>query len=147
MTIRADHVAGAALIATGLLIFALSGDLPFGTLAFPGAGFLPKIIAAFIVAMGALLVAGAARSAPFRALGWDDLKHAAPVLAIAVAATALYTQLGFAVTLVLMIFALLVLVERKKLVAAGSYSVIIVALAYVLFTVLRAPIPAGPFGF
>ena len=30
MTLRADHVAGAAFVAFGILVFALSGDLPFG---------------------------------------------------------------------------------------------------------------------
>jgi hypothetical protein len=36
--VRTDHVAGAAAIILGLLVFALSGDLPFGSLSFPGAG-------------------------------------------------------------------------------------------------------------
>ncbi len=42
MTLRADHVAGAAFVVFGLLVIALSGDLPFGQLSMPGAGFLPQ---------------------------------------------------------------------------------------------------------
>ena len=38
MTLRADHIAGAFFIGFGVLIIALSGDLPFGNLSFPGAG-------------------------------------------------------------------------------------------------------------
>jgi hypothetical protein len=147
MTVRADHVAGAFLVAAGLLVFALSGDLPFGDLAFPGAGFLPKVVATLIVGMGALLALGAAQSESFRALNWDDLKHAAAVLALAAAATALYTYLGFVITLAAMMFALLAGVERKRLIPAALYSVSVVVLGYFLFTALRAPIPAGPFGF
>ena len=45
MTLRSDHVAGAALIGVGLLVIALSGDLPFGSLAMPGSGFVPNILA------------------------------------------------------------------------------------------------------
>jgi hypothetical protein len=41
MTLRADHVAGAAFVAFGILIIALSGDLPTGQLSMPGSGFLP----------------------------------------------------------------------------------------------------------
>ena len=44
MTLRTDHIAGLIFVAFGLLIFALSGDLPFGTLASPGAGMLPTAI-------------------------------------------------------------------------------------------------------
>ncbi len=36
MTLRADHVAGAVFIAFGIVVFALSGDLPFGTLVVAG---------------------------------------------------------------------------------------------------------------
>ncbi len=145
--IRSDHVAGAFLVAAGLLVFALSGDLPFGDLAFPGAGFLPKVIASFVIAMGVLLALGAAQSTPFRALGWDDLKHAAAVLTIAVAGTFLYTRLGFVVTLAAMMFVLLAGVEGKKIIPAALYSATVVTLGYFLFTALRAPIPKGPLGF
>ena len=41
MTLRADHVAGAIFVGFGLLVFALSGDLPTGTLSMPGSGFMP----------------------------------------------------------------------------------------------------------
>lgn len=147
MIIRADHVAGFVLIAAGLLVFALSGDLPFGTLAFPGAGFLPKLLAAVIIVMGALLMLGASSSAPFRSLGWEDLRHAGPVFVVTAAATAAYTRLGFVITLALMMLALLVFIERKKIIPATLYSLTIVVLGYFLFIELRAPIPDGPFGF
>ena len=45
MTLRADHVAGVFFIGLGLLVIALSGDLPTGSLSMPGSGFLPKIVA------------------------------------------------------------------------------------------------------
>ena len=46
MTLRADHAAGAFFVAFGLLVFAISTDLPFGNLSLPGSGFLPIILAA-----------------------------------------------------------------------------------------------------
>lgn len=147
MVIRADHAAGLILVALGVAVFALSGDLPFGTLSFPGAGFLPKLVAALIIIIGAILVLGGWKSAPLASLPWRDLKHAALVLAIAIAATLLYERLGFTITLALMILALLVLVERKRLLPAVLYSAGVVAVGYFLFTALRAPIPLGPFGF
>ena len=44
MNFRSDHVAGAAFVAFGVLIIALSGDLPTGQLSMPGSGFMPKIV-------------------------------------------------------------------------------------------------------
>lgn len=145
--IRSDHVAGGVLIAAALLVFALSGDLPFGSLAFPGAGFMPKVLAATMAAMGALLALGGARSPSFRELGWDDLKHAILVLVITSAAIAGYDRLGFIVALPLMIFALLVIIERKKILPAALYSATVTLLAYTVFVVLRAPVPVSPFGY
>ncbi|MGC1899136.1 MAG: tripartite tricarboxylate transporter TctB family protein, partial [Pseudolabrys sp.] len=55
MTLRADHVAGAFFVGVGLLVLALSGDLPTGSLSLPGSGFMPKIVAVLTVFFGAVL--------------------------------------------------------------------------------------------
>ena len=39
MILRSDHIAGGAFVAFGAVVLALSGDLPVGTLAFPGADY------------------------------------------------------------------------------------------------------------
>jgi hypothetical protein len=147
MTLRADHIAGALFVLAGLLVFALSGDLPFGSLAFPGAGFLPKLVASVLIGLGLLLALAGAQSERLGNLGWDDLRHALPVLAIAAAAVALYARLGFIITLPVMIFALLTLVERKRPLPAALFSLTVTLLAYVMFVSLRAPIPLSPFGY
>src|SRR5438105_10878827 len=148
MIIRADHVASAAFVAVGLLIFALSGDLPTGQLSMPGSGFLPKLVAALTIMLGAALLLRAGESEPLSRLGWADGKHALMVIGISAAATALYTRLGFIVTMVLMMFALLVIIERRNLVRAAIYSIGVVVLTYGMFIwMLKAPLPTGPFGF
>ena len=62
---RADHVAGAAFVVFGLLVIALSGDLPIGQLSMPGSGFLPKIVATLTIVFGLALIVRAGESAPF----------------------------------------------------------------------------------
>ena len=64
MILRSDHVAGGAFIAAGALVLAVSGDLPFGTLASPGAGMLPKLRLGLMIAFGALLFVRAGESPP-----------------------------------------------------------------------------------
>lgn len=148
MNLRADHVSGAAFTGFGILVLVLSGDLPVGRLSMPGAGFLPMLVAGLMIVLGVALFLRAKESAPFATIGWDDLKHAAPVLAITAVATVLYTRLGFILTMVLLLLGLLVLIERRNVVRAALYSVLVATLAFGLFDkVLRAPLPLGPFGF
>jgi hypothetical protein len=147
-TIRTDHIAGAACILFGLFVFAVSGDLPVGSLSFPGAGMLPKLVTALMMAFGLVLILRGAESAPFADLRWHDGKHALLVVLITAAAIALYQQLGFLITMTLLLFGLLVGVERRNPLIAGGYSVAVVVLAYLLFgTVLKAPLERGVLGF
>ena len=146
MNLRADHVAGAAFVAFGGVIIALSGDLPTGQLSMPGSGFLPKIIAVLMILFGLALVVRAKESGPLSSVVWDDGKHALMVIAITAAAIALYTRLGFIITMILMMGALLILIERKNPLRAAAYSVAVVLIAYVCFAfLLKSPLPPHPF--
>jgi hypothetical protein len=148
MTLRADHVAGAFFIGFGLLVIALSGDLPTGDLSLPGSGFMPKIVAGLTIFFGLVLALRARESKEFATLTWGDAKHAALVVAITAAAIALFERLGFLTTNVLMIFALLAVIERRRLLPAAIYSLGVVLVTYILFVyVLKTPLETGPLGF
>ena len=90
MTLRADHLAGAFFIAFGVLILALSGDLPMGGLSMPGAGFLPKILAGLTICVRSRADrAGGGKPAPRRdRVGRRQARGA--VTAITAAAIALF---------------------------------------------------------
>jgi hypothetical protein len=148
MTIRADHAAGAAFVIFGLLVIALSGDLPIGELSMPGAGFMPKILAGLTIAFGLVLIVRAGDSRPFAEVAWDDAVHAAAVTAITAGAIYFFEGLGFITTMAAMMFALLVGIERRPLHYAMLYSVGVVGLTYLMFVyVLKTPLGTGPFGF
>ena len=148
MTLRADHVAGAFFVGFGLLVLALSTDLPTGTLSLPGSGFMPKIVAVLTIFFGAVLALRGAESRPFATVSWDDVKHAGMVIAITAAAVGLFERLGFLTTNVLLIFALLVVIERRRLLPAALYSIGVVGVTYALFTyALKTPLQTGPLGF
>ena len=122
MTLRSDHVAGAAFILFGIAVFAISGDLPFGSLSAPGAGMMPKLATGLMLLFGLALILGAAKSQPFAAIDWSDGGHALKVVVIAAAAIASYQTLGFIVTMTLLVFVLLVVIERKPVLYAGIYA-------------------------
>ncbi|HEY5378070.1 MAG TPA: tripartite tricarboxylate transporter TctB family protein [Pseudolabrys sp.] len=147
MILRADHVAGAGFILFGAAIIALSGDLPVGHMSMPGSGFLPMIVAVLTMIFGVALIARAsAESVPFAELDWADGKHALMVTAITAAATLLYETLGFIVTMLLMMFAFLLVIERRNAIRAGIYCVVVVMFTYVSFVYgLKTPLPEFSF--
>lgn len=146
MKLRVDHVAGAAFVGFGFLVLLFSRELPFGRLSMPGAGFMPTLIAWLLIGLGALLAARAQESAPLANVGWNDLVHAVTVILITAVAVYFYEMLGFVITMTVMMFALLVLVERRSPLPAAVYSLLVVFLAFNLFdNVLKAQLPAGPF--
>ena len=148
MTLRTDHVAGSVFVALGIVVLALSGDLPMGTLSFPGAGMMPKLVAGLMILFGLLLVARAGESEPLASLPWGDLPHAARVVAITAVAIALYQPLGFIVTMTLLLFTLTFGAERRPVLAAAAFSAGVVALTYLLFAVvLKTPLEPGVLGF
>jgi hypothetical protein len=136
------------LAAFGLLVLAWSGDLPIGTAAFPGAGMMPKLLAGLLVALGLVLVVRAGESAPLASVPWQDLRHAITVTAITALAIAIYQIAGFLLTMMLLLFALIFGVERRHPVSAAAFSLGVVTLTYLLFSVaLKTPLEQGLFGF
>jgi hypothetical protein len=148
MTLRSDHVAGAAFIVLGVLVFALSGDLPFGRLSAPGAGMMPKLVTGLMMALAFALMLGAAQSQPFAAIDWSDRVHALMLLVITAVAISLYQRLGFLLTMSLLVFTLLVAVERRHVLHAAIYSAALTLFAWWLFgKALKAPLERGVLGF
>jgi hypothetical protein len=148
MTFRADHIAGFCFVAIGLLVIALSGDLPFGTLSSPGAGFMPMLLAITTIILGGALMLRASESPPFSMVEWTDLSHAAMVIGAIAAGTAAFLWLGFIVTMSVLMVALLVVVERRRPLFSVIYSLSAVLIASVVFQyVLKTPLVVGIFGF
>jgi hypothetical protein len=146
--IRRDHVAGGVFIAAALLVFALSGDLPFGTLASPGAGMMPKLVLGLLIAFGSILVARAGESPPLATINWGDFRHAATVVAVTAIATALYTTIGFILSVTLLLFVLLYFIERRSLWRTLAVSLGVTIGSYLLFsTLLKSPLPPMPFWY
>lgn len=126
------------------MVFAISGDLPFGSLAAPGAGMMPKVVTALMMLFGVLIMLSAADSAPLAAVDWSDRKHAALVVLVTGAAVAAYQPLGFLITMTLLVFCLLVIVERRNVLIAAAYSAGLTVFAYWLFEkALRSPVERG----
>jgi hypothetical protein len=108
---------------------------------------LPKIVAVLTIILGLVLALRAGESKPFAQVPWSDVTHAAMVVGITAVGAVLYERLGFLTTDILLIFALLVVIERRKVLPAAVYSIGVVVVTYVLFVyLLKTPLETGPFG-
>jgi hypothetical protein len=144
MNFRADYIAGGAFVVLGLLVFILGWDLPFGRITAPGAGMLPKMLAGLMIVFAIAITVIGTHGESLRDIPWGDFGHAALVIIIAAVATFLYSKLGFLLTMPMLIFALLAVVERRNLVMAAVFAVTLTLFAYWLFAILlKAPLETG----
>ena len=126
------------------MVFAFSGELPFGDLTAPGAGMMPKLAAGLMMLFAALVMLSAAGGPELRSIDWSDRGHAALVIIITAAAVAAYRPLGFLITMAALVFTLRVVVERRNPLAATAYSVGLTLFAYWLFgKALKSPLERG----
>jgi hypothetical protein len=147
-TLRRDHVAGGIFVVAGAVLFAMSGDLPFGTLASPGAGMMPKLVLGLMMIFALTLIVQAGESPPLAEIEWSNLTHAATVVVMAAAATALYTVIGFVLSISALLFVLLYFIERRNIWRAAAVSIGVTYGAYYVFnTLLKSPLPPMPFWY
>lgn len=105
---------------------------------------LPKLVAGVMMVLAALVLARARESPPARSIDWSDRGHAALVLGITAAAVLAYRPLGFLITMALLVFALLVVVERRHPLRAAAYAAGLTLFAYWLFgKALKSPLERG----
>ena len=144
MTLRSDHVAGIFFIAFAVLVFALSSDLPFGTISSPGAGMMPKLMAGLMIVFAVAIMAAGRASPRLAEIDWSDRGHAILVVLITAAGIFAYQTLGFVLTMSLLVFTLLVVVERRNPLIAAIYGIGLTVFAYWLFgKALKAPLEPG----
>jgi hypothetical protein len=148
MILRRDYVAGGAFVVAGAFVLAVSHDLPMGKLASPGAGMLPVFVTIVMMLFGLIVAVQGRSSPPLIEISWSDLPHAAKVSAVAAAAAAPYTQLGFILSMILLLFVLVYVVERRGLPAALAFSIPIPLVTYAVFEyLLKTPLERGVFWF
>jgi hypothetical protein len=105
---------------------------------------MPKLVTGLMMLFAGLVVVGAAQSQEFARIDWSDRGHAALVVAISAAAIAAYRPLGFLIAMALLVFALLVVVERRNALVAAGYSIALTLFAYWLFgKALKSPLERG----
>lgn len=147
-TMTTDRIAGSALVFFALLVVRESLHLPFGTIRQPGPAFIPILLALVLVLLGIGVVLTGGRGPLLSSIRWHGWRHALAILAASIFAVFALERLGYRLTILLILVLLIKFVE-------GRGWAISLALAFGLsfgsfflfYTLLRVPLPQGPFGF
>jgi putative tricarboxylic transport membrane protein len=142
-----DRVAGAGLAIFALFVLWQSRALPLGSLSNPGPAYMPVALA-ILLFLGGLAIAILGRDTPpIGSLRFGEWRHAVAIFAACAFASLALERLGYRLTILIMLLFLLGAVERKRPAVALVFAAAFAAGTYFLFdTLLRVPLPRGPFG-
>ena len=132
------------------LVLAVSSDLPFGTLASPGAGMLPMLLVAPDDGVRPCPVRARRREPAFRARSTGTIFRtpSASSPSPRLAAAALHAARLSSPTMALLLLVLIVARAQRPLLPAAAFSIGVTCLAYTLFSLLlKSPLPRGIIGF
>jgi putative tricarboxylic transport membrane protein len=142
-----DRVAGGTLVVVGLIAVWQSLQFPLGSLQRPGPAYMPLLLALLLILFGVILVAVRSDSERFTAIVWDERRHAVAIFAACAFAAWGLERLGYRLTMAAVLLFLLLVLERQRVVVSVLLMVAVSWGSFLLFdTLLRVPLPRGPFG-
>ena len=142
-----DRIAGVALVLFGLLTMWESRAFPLGSFHRPGPAYMPVLLASLLVIFGVAVVAMGGRARRPAEVGWPEWRHAVAIFAACAFAAGGLERLGYRITMALVVAFLLVVVERKGWALSLALTLVMAWGSFFVFdTLLRVPLPRGPFG-
>jgi Tripartite tricarboxylate transporter TctB family len=142
-----DRLAGSALVLIALFVLWESRRLPLGTLQTPGPAYMPVVLALLLLALGALIAARGRGAERLQTVAWTEWRHALAIFATCAFAAWAIERIGYRLTIGAALVFLLGVIERKGILLTAVLAVVLAAGSFFMFnTVLRVPLPRGPFG-
>jgi hypothetical protein len=148
MNFTRDRVAALALLFLGCGAYWAATPYPIGSLAQPGPGFVPRLLAALLAAGAAALLLHGGAAARLREIDFSDVPITVVIVALLSAGAFALERAGYRPTLAGLLFLFLAVVERRPLwlsvllavgFALGSF--------YVINDVLLVPLPMSRWGW
>jgi hypothetical protein len=145
--VTVDRVAGVALVLIGLVTIWESRAFPLGSFHRPGPAYMPVVLAALLILFGAAVFAMDARVRRLAEVGWPEWRHALAIFGACAFAAWGLERLGYRLTMAVVVAFLLLVVERKGWALGLALTVVMAWGSFFVFdTLLRVPLPRGPFG-
>ena len=143
-----DRVAGVALVVIGLVAVWESRAFPLGILHRPGPAYMPVLLAVLLIVFGIAVFAMGGGARRLLEVGWPEWRHAAAIFAACAFAACGLDRLGYRLTMAVVVG--LPAAGASSAGAGPSASASRSAMAwgsfYLFDTLLRVPLPRGPFG-
>jgi putative tricarboxylic transport membrane protein len=140
-----DRAVGGALIAVALFVTLETRRLPVGSVHDPGPGYFPLVLSGLVALFGTLLIVSGGDGPALASAGWSRWRQPVAVFATCVVAALALERLGYRLTMTAALLFLLAVVERKGLLVSAVLAVGLAFGSFYLFsTVLRVPLPLGP---
>jgi hypothetical protein len=135
-----DRAGGGGLALLALWMLLESRRLPLGSWREPGPGAMPTALALTALALGLAIVATGGAGERLSAAGWGSAYRALVIVGACVC-------LGYRPTVLVTLAFLVGVVERRGLLATAAFAVAVAWGSFFLFnTLLKVPLPRGPFG-
>ena len=142
-----QRAAGGVLVLVGGLALWEARAFPVGALARPGPGFLPTVLSLALVAFGVVMLARGGSGQRLAAMPWGESGHALAILGVCAFVGLALERLGWRLTVALALLVLLRVLERRSTLFAVTLTLVIALGSFWLFnTLLKVPLPRGPFG-
>jgi putative tricarboxylic transport membrane protein len=142
-----DRLAGAALVLIGIVAIWESRAFPLGSLHRPGPAFMPVLLAALLILFGLAVAAMGAAAGRLLDVGWAEWRHAAAIFGCCAFAAWGLDRLGYRITMAVVLAMLFLALERLGAVTSLVLTVGMAWGSFYLFdTLLKVPLPRGPFG-
>ena len=143
-----DRFGGLVLAALALFTLWENRKWPLGNLQNPGPGSVPMLLALLLLGFAILIIVFGGRSGRLRDAGWREWRHAVAILAVCAFMALALERLGYRITIFAALAVLLGAIERQSWWKTAVFSAAFSGLSFYLFaTVLRVPLPRGPWGF
>lgn len=143
-----DRLSGAFLVLAGLFVVWERRVLPLGTSHHPGPGYFPLLLAVLLIIFGVILVVRGKGAPRIRSLTWSEAPHAVAILGCCLFISLFMEEIGYRLTLLIVMGFLFGVVERIKL-----WLTLVLTFGFSLGTfwlfdsLLRVPLPRGGWGF
>jgi hypothetical protein len=143
-----DRVSASVLTLFALFVIWESRQLPLGTFRQPGPGYVPVLLASILLFFGVLITITAGRAPKLSSIRWTEWRHGLAIFFASILAVLAIERLGYRLTMLLMLAFLVKLVEKRGWILSLTFAIGLAFGSFFLFyTVLRVPLPQGPFGF
>lgn len=146
--LKSDRLAGSVLAVFAGFILLESRNIPFGTMADPGPGAVPVLLALSLLVCSIVVALGRGGGVRVAAIEWTEWRHGLAILGTCSFMAFAIERAGYRLTIFIALLFLAAVVERVGWVVGAIFALAFSLGTYYLFaTLLRVTLPQGPFGF